>query len=150
MAERITGLRNAKRILKNIPDSARKILSDDLQAIGKRLLGHAQAEVPVKTGKLRDALKMKFTMGVSMILRIGLLDKRAKSRYFYGYILDQGRQAYTRKGKDKGRYIGAISRDKYNFVFGRRADFNANELPNLRKVWTKILQDASAGGSSND
>ncbi|SDC30902.1 hypothetical protein SAMN05444678_102263 [Sphingomonas sp. YR710] len=146
MAERLQGLRNAKRIIKNIPDSARKILSDDLQAIGNRLLGRAEAETPVKSGGLKAALKMKFTMGVSMILRIGLLDKRAKSRYFYGYILDAGRKAYTRKG----RHIGAIGREKYNFVFGRRADFNANELPNLRSVWTKILQDASAGGNPND
>lgn len=89
-------------------------------------------------------------MPKSLRLRLGLLTKRDQSRYFYGYILDQGRRAQRvriRRGPRKGSFmhIRAIPRDRYDFVFGRRADFMQNELPKLRRVADAILRRAASG-----
>lgn len=148
------GVRSTRRFLQNIEPEARRELNDEFQAIGDRLLGNTLAETPRKYGGLVSAIQKRVTIGASLILRIGLLTKRAKTEYFYGYILDQGRRggrfkaARVRKDGTIERYlvnVGAISRDKYNFVFGRRADFEANELPRLRSIFDRILRRASAG-----
>lgn len=149
-----TGVRSTRRFLQNIEPAARQELTDEFEAIGDRLLGNALGETPRRYGGLVSAIQKRVTIGASLILRLGLLTKRAKSEYFYGYILDQGRRggqakaARVRKDGTVHRYmvnVGAISRDKYNFVFGRREDFNVNELPRLRSIWIRILRRASAG-----
>lgn len=153
-----TGVRSTRRFLQNIEPEARRELNDEFNAIGDRLLGHALAETPRRYGGLVSAIQKRVTIGASLILRLGLLTKRAQSEYFYGYILDQGRKGGTakaarvRKDGTIHRYmvrIGAISQDKYNFVFGRRADFMANELPKLRGIFDRILRRASAGVSND-
>ncbi|KKC24929.1 hypothetical protein [Sphingomonas sp. SRS2] len=148
------GVRSTRRFLANIEPEARRELNDEFQAIGDRLLGNALAETPRRYGGLVSAIQKRVTIGASLILRLGLLTRRAKSEFFYGYILDQGRRAgranaaRVRKDGTVERYlvnVGAIGRSKYNFVFGRRADFDANELPRLRSIFDRILRRASAG-----
>lgn len=149
----VKGAASLRRLLRRLPDSARKELGDEFVGIGQRLLGRAKAEAPVKSGRLRAALKVKVAIK-SLALRLGLLTKRDKSRYFYGYILDQGRRAQRkmiRRGPRKGSYINVrgIPRDRYDFVFGRRRDLQVNEIPRLRSTLTRILQRA-ATGAGND
>lgn len=160
MPERIQGLRHTRRLFQNIPEAARKKLTDRWRAIGNRLLGNALAETPREHGGLVSALAMRAYVAAAVVLRIGLLTKRDKSTYFYGYILDQGRRAQTVQARRRSHdgtistyalRVGGIDREKYNFVFGRRRDFEANELPGLRSIWRDILEEASRGaGSRND
>jgi len=148
------GVRATRKFLANIEPEARKELTDEFEAIGDRLLGHALAETPRLYGGLVSAIQKRVTIGSSLILRLGLLAKRAKTEYFYGYILDQGRRAGSARAKRVRKdgtvheymvRIGAISRSRYDFVFGRREDFNLNELPRLRSIFDRILRRASAG-----
>jgi len=79
------------------------------------------------------------------ILRLGLVTKATRRGRFYGYILDQGRAAKTvriKRGPRAGAMmrISPIDRERYNFVFGRRADFQRNELPEMYKAVSRALE----------
>jgi len=153
----VKGVASLRRLLRRLPDAARMELSDELQAIGKRLTTRAKAETPVKTGRLRAAINFKATVK-GLQLRIGLVKKADRKRFFYGYILDAGRKAQTVKAKRRkadGSYstynmrIKAIDPSRYEFVFGRRKDFQQNEIPKLRSVLDRVLTTA-ARGAGND
>lgn len=146
---RVKGAASFRRLLRRMPDAAREDLATWMGAAGARLTQRAKSETPSRTGRLRSAITWKL-LPKSLRLRLGLVTRRDQSRYFYGYILDQGRRAkrvMIKRGPRKGHYmnIPAISRERYNFVFGRRADFINNELPKLRKVLDGILHRAALG-----
>lgn len=153
----VKGVTSLRRLLRRLPDEARKELGNELQAIGERLTARAKAETPVKTGGLKSAIGFK-ALAKSLQLRIGLVKKADRKRYFYGYILDAGRKAQVVKAKRRkadGTYstynmrISAINKSRYEFVFGRRADFRENEIPKLRTVLDRVLTNA-ARGAGND
>ncbi|MFN3424890.1 MAG: HK97 gp10 family phage protein [Novosphingobium meiothermophilum] len=157
MAGRVKGVGSLRRLLRRLPDAARMELSDELQAIGKRLTERAKAETPVKTGRLRAALNFKATVK-GLQLRLGLIKKADQRRFFYGYILDAGRKAKVVKARRRradGSYstytinVKAIPASRYDFVFGRRKDFQVNEIPKLRTVLDRVLTNA-ARGAGND
>lgn len=141
----VKGAASLRRLLRKLPDESRKALGDELKAIGERLLGRAKAETPVRTGGLRAALG--FRVGVKTLqLRLGLVKKADKRRYFYGYILDQGRKAKEGVSKSGRRWrVTAIPASRYEFVFGRRRDFQQNEVPKLRTVLDRVLEQAARG-----
>lgn len=145
----VKGTASLRRLLRRLPDASRQALGDELKAIGQRLLARAKAETPVRTGRLRAALGMSVAVK-TLQLRLGLIKKADRRRLFYGYILDQGRKAKSGVTKNGRRWAtGAISPSRYEFVFGRRKDFQQNEIPNMRKVLDKVLSDA-ARGAGND
>jgi hypothetical protein len=153
----VKGAASLRRLLRRLPDVARQELGNELTDIGQRLLGRAKAEVPVRTGALRAALGVRVAVK-SLQLRLGLVKKADKRRFFYGYILDQGRKAQVVKAKRRrkdGSYstydmnVGAIAPSRYEFVFGRRRDFRENEIPQLRTVLDRVLARA-AQGSGDD
>lgn len=153
MAGRIQGVLSLKRLLRRLPDVARQELGEELRDIGVRLLINARMETPVRKGALRRVLN--YTVLVkSLQLRLGLIKKADRSRFFYGYILDQGRAAKTVKAKRRkqdGSYssymmkVSPIAQSRYEFVFGRRRDFQDNEVPRLRAVLNRILARAGQG-----
>lgn len=142
----IRGGPSLSRRLKNLPDAVRADAVSELTAIGGRLLARAKAETPRRTGALAAALEVKVLPG-SLRLRLGLLTKSKQREFFYGFILDGGRRGRTvtiKRGARKGRQlrVSEISPARYNFVFGRRADFRSNELDGFRRNYVKALQRA--------
>lgn len=157
MASAVKGAASLRRLLRRLPDEARKQLADELNAIGQRLAGRAKGETPVLTGALRAALNFRVTPK-TLQLRLGLVKKADKRRYFYGYILDQGRAAKTVRARRKRKdgtvttydlRVSPIPQSRYEFVFGRRKDFQQNEIPKLRSVLDRVLLNA-ARGAGND
>ena len=147
MAGVVSGAASLRRLLRKLPDASRQELGQELQRIGNRLLGRAKAETPVRTGRLRAALGVR--VGVKTLqLRLGLITKANQRRRFYGYILAQGRAAKTvtiRRGPRAGATmrVSGIAPSRYEFVFGRRADFREQEVSRLRKVLDRVLMRAS-------
>lgn len=146
----VAGVPQFRRTLRRLPDIAREELADALTDSGGRLLGRARAETPVLTGGLRGDLQLRVARK-TLQLRLGTIARKTQRRRFYGYILDQGRKAQVviaRRKKTGTRYrlrVRAIPRTRYEFVFGRRADFIANELPRFRRVVNRILARVAAG-----
>jgi len=154
MASRVKGAAPLWRTLIRLPEASREELADTMNVIAFRLLGQARAEVPVRTGKLKSLLTAKVLVS-SLTMKLGLVNKRAQRQGFYGYILDQGRKAQTAKARRRNRSTGtistytvrvkAISRERYNFVFGRIRDFRKNDLPRLRDALERVLGRAARG-----
>lgn len=153
MAAPVQGSASLRRLLRRLPDASRQELGEELQRIGNRLLGRAKAEAPVRSGRLRAALAVR--VGVKTLqLRLGLLTAANRRKFFYGYILDQGRAAKTvtiRRGPRAGAVmrVSGIAPGRYEFVFGRRADFRENEVSRLRVVLDKVLARASRAAGSD-
>jgi len=150
---RVKGAASLRRLLRKLPDAMRDDLAWELGDIGRRLLGRARAETPEKFGGLRSALNISVAPK-TLVLKLGLLTKRLQRRYFYGYVLDQGRRSRVVEAKRRtpsggistyAMRIRGISQERYNFVFGRRADFIRNELPKLRKSLHNVLSKVSKG-----
>ena len=149
MARRVKGGASLRRLLRKLEPELNAYLRGELQSITGRLVGRAKAEVPVRTGALRNALRGTVTPK-TLVAKIGLVTKATRRRFFYGFILDQGRKhTIIPLPNGKQRVIPAISRERYNFVFGRRRDFINEGLPRLRTVLERVLRRVAAG-SGND
>jgi hypothetical protein len=117
------------------------------------MLARAKAEAPKRTGGLSGALSFKVAPK-TLNMRIGLVTKAMRRKFFYGYILDQGRKAKTVQVKRRTKSgvtsyamrVKAIPRNRYDFVFGRMRDFRTNELPHIRRALEKALSRVSRGG----
>lgn len=150
---KVKGASSLRRLFRRLPDAAREEMATFLGGAGARLAGRARAETPRKTGELASKIGFKLA-AKTLMLRIGLITKRDQRDYFYGYILDEGRRA-RRVRITRGPRAGAtmnipgISRERYNFVFGRRQDFVSNELPKFRSVMDRILLRAAQGGGDD-
>lgn len=161
MARRGSGVRGAaslRRALNAADPAVRDELGGEMAGITARLLGRAHAETPVRTGFLRGLIKARF-LPKTLKIRLGLLTKGDQRKGFYGYILDQGRKAKTVKARRRNAdgsvtvymmRIRSISRERYNFVFGRRADFMANELPRMREAVQRALRRVAKGANGRD
>jgi hypothetical protein len=154
---RVKGGPQLRRALKAGPDIAEEELGQTMQGITARLLGRAKAEAPVRTGLLRGLLNARF-MPKSLKIKLGLITRAAQRKGWYGYILDQGRKARTVKAKRRradgsiSNYmmrISGISRERYNFVFGRRLDFQKNELPKMRDAMQRALRRIARGAQAD-
>lgn len=150
MKSRVKGAASTRRLIRRLPDAARAEMAEFLDASGKVLLGRAKAETPTRSGRLRAALRFRLLKNANLEFKLGLITKAAQRRFFYGYILDNGRKAQrarVRRGPRAGSFVNvrAISRERYNFVFGRRQDFRDNFLPKIRLVWEGILRRAASG-----
>lgn len=150
---RVKGTSSLIRVLRRLPLAVREEVAGAMRESGIRLLTNARVEVPVRSGRLRRALNYKVNVK-SLQLLVGLIDKPSRKKFFYGYILDQGRAAKTvaiERGKRAGTTmrISPIAQERYNFVFGRRRDFKDNELPSIRKAFERALTKAIKG-SGND
>jgi hypothetical protein len=128
-----------------MPDESRDEIADALTDGGHQMLARAKAETPRRSGRLANALDVKVARR-TLVLRLGLLTKRTQRDFFYGYILDRGRRAQTvtiKRGARKGSRmrIKAISKSRYDFVFGRRRDFSETILPKVRAALERALHN---------
>lgn len=150
---RVKGVARLRKRLRDMPDHVQADLRTEFEDIGTRLLARAKAETPTRSGGLAAALAVR-VLPRSLNLKIGLITKAKRRKFFYGYILDRGRRAQVVKAKRRtaggisvyAMRIRAIAPAKYDFVFGRRRDFLKNELPRLRRVFERSLARVSGGG----
>ena len=154
---RVKGVAQLRRTLRTMPDFVRDGMADALRDSGQRLLARAKAETPRRTGQLSSALLMRVAPK-SLNLKIGLLTKGKRRRFFYGYILDQGRRAQVVQAKRRTKTgyvtypmkVRGIGQGDYEFVFGRRQDFRVNELPRIRRRLEDLLSRVARGGGVSD
>ena len=143
-----------RRLLKRLPDTVQASVLQVYAEIGPAIEGVGRSQAPVRTGRLRSALKFRI-MPRSLRFEYGLIGRRLQKSLFYGYILEVGRKAGTsrafqrrlKNGKLTKRYtvqVKAISRDRYDFVFGRVRVY-AKQLiaERIKKIWTQALRDAA-------
>lgn len=119
---KVRGDRSFVRLLKQLPDSVRGELRQELDQTGRMLLGRALARVPVYAGKARKgivpgALKAGLSYRLTPVrlnLKVGLVGKAINKKLFYGRLVEFGhRIANARTGTLKkldpisGRSVGA-------------------------------------------
>lgn len=146
---RVRDRQRVRRLLSAMPDEVNREIDALYRAHAPAILAKARAEVPIRTGGLRNALAFKImpaTKTRPIRLRIGLLTKRIQDKFFYARFLEYGRGAYAKKGKRRGRHIGAIPAGRYDFVRGRTGQFMQQTLGRaLRGVLRDALRKASSG-----
>ena len=163
MAKRVTvklhGAARARRMLKELGPAIEAEMVEELKRLAPMVEAEMKASIPVKTGGLRSAITSK-VYPKTLRMRVGLLTKKAKRAYFYGWILERGRRARSvlvRRGPRKyarGRIVEAeqtynlkvspISRDKYDFIFGAtRRRIQALTKKSLNRVYERALRRAS-------
>ncbi len=147
------GASQLRRTLKRLPEFVTREVAEELRGSGQRLLFKAKTEAPHRTGALSAALAVKVS-DKALTLKIGLITKAKRRKFFYGWILDKGRRARTvtvkRRLKAGGvttysARVRGISSSRYDFVFGRRQDFKTNELPRIRSALERALARAARG-----
>ncbi|MBB5684294.1 hypothetical protein [Sphingobium boeckii] len=153
---RTKGGKTFRRLMKNIPASAREEFADVLELSGRDLAGVMRARVRRRTGALGRGVKWK-VLRKSLKLRVGVLGSpRARGKLFYGYILNWGRKAQTAKANRRTQ-SGAVSSYlmRVSARAGDRSITGAGSylLPVLNKrlasVWERIL-GAAARGAGNE
>jgi len=165
----IKGAASFRRLLRRLPDSARKELAQFLgEEVGPGLATFMRAVTPIRSGALKGAIAFKLA-AKSLRLRIGVIGKADASRLFYGHILDVGRRAQrvrvTRRNRGSGfssktlAKKGGAPMSSYvlnvkplkalRLEYRTRLDFRDAYLPKYRKLMDAILLDA-ARGAGND
>jgi hypothetical protein len=153
MAARRSGLKGAgkvRRLLKRLPDESRASIVAELQRAAPVILSAARAETPVRTGGLRQALEAR-VFPKTMRLRVGLLTKAKRKKFFYGWILEAGRKAQTvrvRRANSRWYHINvkAISPRKFDIVEGRTKALARRLVgPALDRAFRAALSRAAAG-----
>ncbi len=144
---RLRGAGAFRRLLKSLPQTVHDEFAEILDDAGDELLAAMQAEVPVRTGKLRAGLK-KQLLRASLRLRVGLLGtKRGRASLFYGRIVEFGRKAQTvnvtRRGAPYKMRVRAMAARP--FVLKRRDALRTSINSRIRTFWDRVLADAAGG-----
>lgn len=146
----LKGAGKVRRLLKRLPDEARASIVAELEKAAPVILSAARAETPVRTGALRRALEAK-VFAKTMRLRVGLLTKAKRSKFFYGWILEAGRKPQTVRARKAGGQpyqlrVKAISRERYDIVKGRtKALAQRLVRPGLDRAFRVALSKAATG-----
>ena len=88
----LKGAGQVRWLLRRMPDAVQAEIVDLYRQAEAPALAAARAGVPVRTGALRSAMRTQI-LTRSLIFRVGLIGKKANSRFFYGWILEVGRKA---------------------------------------------------------
>ncbi len=146
---------NIRRMIRRLPEAQKAEVASVFQSEGPVILAYAKASTPKKTGKLRNAITMKFS-AKTLRLQIGLLTKKARRELFYGPILEKGRKPQTvrvRRRTASGDTITyslrvkAMDKSEYDIVFGRVTEFARRRLKDpLKAAWQKAIGRAGNGG----
>ena len=150
--ERIKGIRSTQRLLRALPDAARREIGDMLAEAAPKLLADMRAKAPVRTGALRAALSAR-VMRTSLKLRVGLLGKRTNVKFYYGHILELGSKGKTvtiKRGPRTGAAMRIPARAARPFVFTANQAVRGPLRYGLNRFWDRTLTDASAGGGGDD
>jgi len=150
---RIRGDKGFRKLIRQVPESARLQISALLARLGADLLRAMQADVPVRTGALRATLKAKL-LRASLRLRVGLINKADNRRLFYGRIVEFGRKGKvvtTRPGRVKRSYKMRVREMAPRpFVFASRRELRSNFSERIRLFWDDTLAQAAQGTGNDD
>lgn len=144
----LTGAREFRRLLKQLPSSAKEEMADVLAAAGPRILAAISADTPVRSGALKAALKQKLLRS-SLRLRVGLITKKANRDLFYARIVEFGRKAQTvtiRRGARAGALMRVRALAPRPFIYAKRPALRGALSAALRSFWDGTLQRAATGG----
>jgi hypothetical protein len=146
-----------RRLLRRLPDSVNAEIIKVYEQVGPQIEAYGKANVPVKTGRLRNALRFRI-LPKSLRAQFGLIGRRLNRDLFYGYILEAGRKAGPAKHTTQRRLKGGglskkyrvnvrgISPGKYDFVQGRAKTYAKQLLrPLLAKVFERALKNVAGG-----
>ena len=138
------GDRAFKRLLAQLPETVKNEMIVELNLVGKDQLAREQSRVAVSTGQLKSALSYK-VLPNTLKLKVGLIGKAANRNFFYGRIVEFGRNASGRGIKrgtakyDAG--VGAKAARHFVYTQNRESLYRP-----FRDIWEKALRKA-AGGS---
>jgi hypothetical protein len=149
----LKGAGKVRRILKRLPDEVSAQVVDVYRTEAPAALAYMRGASPSR----RIARGLSYRIAEkSLRLRIGLIGKRLNRELFFARILELGRKAQVAKatrrkpGGGVSRYrirVKAISRARYDFVFGRAATFAFGRIrPQLKNVYEKALRAAAGIG----
>lgn len=147
-----------RKLLRQLPASARDEMADALTDIAPDYLRAQQADVPVakaahrkgmEPGALRAGLSWK-VLRTSLRLRVGLLGtKRGRARLFYGFIVEVGRQAQTvsvtRKAGVAPYKLRVRAMAPRPFVYKKRPELRTRLNNRLSTFWEHALAHAGEG-----
>lgn len=155
MAARWKGLRKVRQTLKRLPDEVRGEMIVEFNQVGPEFVARIQGRTPLKTGALRSGIKFRVLPRVPK-LQVGILGTpSARSKLFYGRILEFGRKAQTKEAKRRGPggarstytiNVGSIAPKR--FVTGAMPDLRKRVGDSLRRTYERALRKA-AGASSD-
>lgn len=172
---RVKGDRSFRKILRRLPDSIRDDMVTMLDEFGDEALAIQQADAPLRSGKVRGALRKKLTRG-RVRLQVGLIGKPVNRKLFYAGIVERGRQAKTvianRRGAEAIRESGGRSnrykaaalskgvKGVYNlrvgampprpFIRSKKLEAKRDTLGGrLNRFWDRVLTSASSGASDD-
>jgi hypothetical protein len=92
---RVDGLAETYSMFGRIPDAAREQLGVEMARIGYEVLAGQKQDVAKSTGELEQGLSLKLMID-RLRVQVGLLGLTgARSRLFYGRIVERGRRAQT-------------------------------------------------------
>ena len=158
---RYEGVREVRRLFRRLPTAATDEMAGVLAHYGRSLLRAMQADVPVKTGRLRAGLSMTF-LRRTLRLRVGYRGKVVNRRLFYARFIQFGRKAQT-VTVNRRKVAGSVlvnrrrvahapyqlrvkARAPQPFVYSRRTGAIIGNLrANLKGYWDRVLAKASRG-----
>lgn len=151
MSSKLKGHRQFRRVVQQMPDAAREEIVEAFGRAGLRAQAAMRARAKHKTGALQQGVKYK-VLPKSLRLQVGLLGtKRGRSKLFYGFVLDKGREAQTvtiSRGKRAGKKMKVSQIIGDRFVSGEYPDLRDSVVREVKPLFNRIL--ARIGGGSND
>jgi hypothetical protein len=105
---RVDGLAATNSLFDRIPQAAREQLGVEMARIGYDVLAAQKQDVAKKTGDLETGLSLKLMIDRLRVM-VGLLNLTgARSRLFYGRIVERGRRAQTVLVERRRRVSGKL------------------------------------------
>ncbi|MEI6485469.1 MAG: hypothetical protein WCO11_04305 [Sphingomonadales bacterium] len=135
-------IQRVRKLMQRLPDTVDSEIIDTYEKHAPVILQQARSEAP-GTGRLRNAIALKIYPKTNRF-SLGLLTRALRRRFFFARWLEYGRGEMAKKGKYKGRRIGAILPGKYDMVAGRtRQLVNNTIVKDLKDVWERALKRAA-------
>lgn len=147
---RLRGAGSFRRLLKQLPGAVHDELAELLDDAGSDYLAAMKADVPVRTGAVKGALR-KQLLRKSLRLRVGLppqVLRGGRIDLFYARIVEFGRKAQTvnvTRGDRAPFRMRVRAMAPQPFVFKRRAALRQSLNTKIRTFWDRTLADTSEG-----
>lgn len=96
MARRRSGLKDVsrlRRVLRRMPEEVTQGVRDEMKWVASEVEREAKARAPVRTGSLRDAIRIKVRRD-GLAFYIGIVGRRAKKKAWYAHFVEFGTRGY--------------------------------------------------------
>lgn len=141
-----------RRVLENVDGATREEILDVLEESGPRLRNFIKSRTPIRSGNLSRGIKYG-VLKKSLTLSVGLLNKEANGRLFYGHIVDSGRRGgpakvsrRTKSGRRSNYIVNVKASSGNRFFTGSQSLIRKEVEPRLTGIWNRILRRAERGG----